>query len=468
MNAGNLPPYSSQHFPPPENSPQIKNQPVHEPTIKLNEDKLIQINSCELTDPLFLMMRQNNSATAEELYNRAKNRDFLTPVTKKTISLGYRFKNPKELEKETLFIDQKITQNGIYYEHGSSNPTKDETVLLELVKNEKQLLELINYWMALVRDPVRCFSYLKNCEEALKTDLQNLGFSIESEEPSFKYLMGGRCYFVPGPANPNRKKLPFDANDTIDSFLWKKMEIPLKINLEGSPVYVGGVDTLESNQFVASCHIPSEDPQIANLNLHGVYSHRLLFQILKESLKDHPKFKDFPPKQIPNLLICTRCSTLYGSKGTNLWVHLMDTGSDMYHAMGGDNSRETISLEEKNYSTSSRSPFIFNSLLLCFGSELGVPYLQRVLLEGFWSATDEMVERVAKMVGKQIEDQEIKDSLYLGTNAAHQCYSIFSVTDIAEGEVGTLSSEERINDAKYAQFPGQKSPFIKCHKSREQ
>ncbi len=52
----------------------------------------------------------------------------------------------------------------------------------------------------------------------------------------------------------------------------------------------------------------------------------------------------------------------------------------------------------ENFSYSSRSPFTINSLITCFGADLGVPNLQHYLLNSHWKEAAQMVEKAREII----------------------------------------------------------------------
>ena len=102
------------------------------------------------------------------------------------------------------------------------------------------------------------------------------------------------------------------------------------------------------------------------------------------------------------MLISANCTNLEGSSNFyTLWVQLMDTVGDM-DGLTTMNAFIPETLKEKNYTYSCTSPFVLHSLILCFGHKLDLPCLQRVLLEVFWSATDEMVRRIGNLAIQRV------------------------------------------------------------------
>ncbi|MBS0628012.1 MAG: hypothetical protein JSS09_07365, partial [Verrucomicrobia bacterium] len=57
-----------------------------------------------------------------------------------------------------------------------------------------------------------------------------------------------------------------------------------------------------------------------------------------------------------------------------------------------------------------RSPFVLNSLILCFGDKFGLPNLMHCMRDSFWKSSDKMIEEVKK---NPLNKTTPKKSIYL-------------------------------------------------------
>lgn len=360
-----------------------------------------------LTNPLFC---QDNY----ECYQQSMESEFFTPVAEKEITIQPHVSN------EARVANLTFTNSDIYYKEEGS-VSADEQQLLALLNDKNELANLLEYWTDLVRDPVRFLGYLSDLEEDLAVACD--------QSPPYCYLLEGKGYYAAGPARPDLERIQ-EPDQVLDAALLKKEQM-VSVNQEGSGRFVGPVDKVAGNYFVASNHLFCEDPQVSKLLLHGVHSHRLAVHVFRHSLKDYQPLKDFPLNQINNLLIAVKIN------GDALWDHLLDCVSDMNE------------FQPKSYSFSCRSPFVLNSLIICFGHRLNLPSLQKVLYAIQVEAMNEMIARESK---RALSDEE-RERLYLGILAAHQCGQ-YGFGDIGENYFAVLSSEERLKDPMYAPYPG--------------
>ena len=176
------------------------------------------------------------------------------------------------------------------------------------------------------------------------------------------------------------------------------------INTEGfTPKFVGLINRNKANKFVTDGHLFLEDAQVANLLLHSKYSHRLHHEIIRNaaaageidlSIGNNKKLSQ---RELLILLINT-------TSGSSLWDRLIDSLDDSLIPVKSKTSpQDPFSTHENSYSVenfsySSRSPFTLNSLITCFGADLGVPNLQHYLLNSHWKEAAQMVEKAREII----------------------------------------------------------------------
>ena len=203
---------------------------------------------------------------------------------------------------------------------------------------------------------------------------------------------------------------------------------------------MGAISENFANSFVKRLHLFKEDADVSTLLLHGKNSHRLFFQALCESLKGSP-YAHIEPAQILQLLI-----DVSAMSGGNLWMHLMDSLEDTITATESDSA-----LKYDNYRYSCRSPFVFNSLVLCFGHEFGLRNLRHCMLDSHWKESDKMVRRLLEK--RPLEKGVDSSCAYLAAIEA----MVFNKLGILGGFPFTLSSEEASLDHKYKVHPQSKA-----------
>ena len=178
------------------------------------------------------------------------------------------------------------------------------------------------------------------------------------------------------------------------------------INKEGfTPKFFGLINRNKANKFVTDGHLFSEDAQVANLLLHSKYSHILHHEVIRNaveageidlSIGDN---KTLSQRELLRLLINT-------SSVSSLWDRLIDSLDDSLIPVKSKTSpQDPFSTHENSYSVenfsySSRSPFTINSLITCFGADLGVPNLQHYLLNSHWKEAAQMVEKAREIIEK--------------------------------------------------------------------
>lgn len=342
--------------------------------------------------------------------------------------------------------DLKVLKNRIYYDK-PDNPTAEELQLVKLLEDKGALLELVKYWGAIIADPVLFFGYLRDLEQDVKRVMEAERLALPAK--LFRYVMAGKGTFVPGPREAALKPVA-NAEKLLSDVLLRR-EQGRGINRDGVPRYIGAITREISDDLVASGHVFEDDPLISKLLIHGTYSHRFDIDALAESLKDHPVLSHFPPRQILNLLLSVKRQD--NDQEISLWDYLIDNVTDM--CLNDDSSQKAY-LEPRNYATSCRSPIVLNAILLCFGKEIGLPYLQYLLLEIFWNAAEELKRNVLRRSAGTADDE----TLYLALFAAHQC-SKNGFSDIVNPMAGSLTSEERGADPKFHNFPGNPHGNIK-------
>jgi len=327
--------------------------------------------------------------------------------------------------------------------------TIDETRLncenVSFAISKQDAVNILNQCIKIVIDPFQVVALLKELDADLGAIMlkNNIQFT-ENDYPQF--LIAGQGNYVPGPP-------PYDYRPRHKQRLLNILLIANEkkggINQEGmAPKFVGYVDGNDADIFIASGHLFTEEKQVSRLLLHGSLSHRLMFNALLNAVKNRKLSlkcadgKMLTPDQLLELLVYSRFYPNYFSyfcrgEGYSLFSIIMDLTVDV---------KDSLKPDDDNFSC--RSPMVFNSLLLCFGKELGLPNLQHYLLDSHWKAAYEMVYRM-KSSGAFAKTPDSRLYTY--------CMEALSTTGTAPGDIGTKlpftleASAARLN-SKYQRF----------------
>lgn len=277
---------------------------------------------------------------------------------------------------------------------------------LSFAITRKEALNICRDILTLLRDPFEVMSLLQDLDNELAVRMRHEGLTCTAENQP-QYLLTGYAYYLPGPPPANYQ--PMSKKKILDRLLLER-EMSCGINREGyAAKFIGIVEASYSRPFVADGHLFTEDKQLSRILVHGSHTHRLLFDVICTAIK-HKKLtlkaggKDIAPAQLLELLV--KASVLdpfsRGKKEATMWILIMDNlieeaGCNYNHAQ---------------YQFKCRSPNAFNSLLLCFGADLGVPHLQQCLLDSHWKAVFKMVKRVQDAMPDELRAGIPADRLY--------------------------------------------------------
>ncbi|MBS0627875.1 MAG: hypothetical protein JSS09_06650, partial [Verrucomicrobia bacterium] len=336
-------------------------------------------------------------------------------------SLNYT-RNPPHVDKKDIVIHSKYPIKDLH----SINLTDCNLESMDI--SEKQAKELLLHFASLVSQPKKLLGLLKPIEEALSIELEKRGISF-TEDDNPKFLIEGKNIFMIGP--PKEEKRLKRKGRIIDEVLLKE-EQKIGLNLRGSPIFVGFVDSEKANPFVMGGNTFKEDVSVSRMILHGKNSHRLAILAFANSLKG-TEFEGISPRNILQLLIQAKIS------GHPAWAFLLDTNSNIPR-MSAPNS--------DFFDYNCRSPFVLNSLILCFGDKFGLPNLTHCMRDSFWKSTNKMIEEVQK----NLPNTEIsKASIYL--TIMLELVALGSLSDVGQIFSFTKSDTIAALDPKYIPHP---------------
>ncbi len=230
----------------------------------------------------------------------------------------------------------------------------------------------------ILKDPKLVAKHLKNLDDNLGKQMNSAGIEY-SDKDLPEYLIAGNHHFIAGP--PPKNYLPRKKGRLLDRILLEE-EMRSGINEEGyTAKFVGFVDKEKANDFVADGHIFAEDEHVGNLILHGKYSHRLIFEVIRDAVETGDldlKLRSGKKLNQKQLLEFLTKIPFQGEKDSNLWQFIMDNNFDLYRPYN------PLTPPHEDFTFSSLSPLTVKSLVTCFGKELDLPNLQHYLLDSHW------------------------------------------------------------------------------------
>ncbi len=275
-------------------------------------------------------------------------------------------------------------------------------------ENLDQLKEIFENIGRILQDPSQVFKYLKNLDSALGQRAQELGLELKNNKP--EYLICGAGNFVAGPWPENYQ--PLRKGKILHHELLKR-ENEAGLNLQGVPVFRGFVIHEEANKAVGDGNIFTEDEQVGRLILHGKYTHRLFFEIIREAekagdLKLEIDGRSLSQKQLLNAMISTwGTSSNHQASSWSLLIDFLRESEDRFD-YSSEFSIRSSGLNPHDYCFSSRSPLVLKSLLTCFGHE-EIPHLSSYLLDSHYKQIAQMVGKIKENSGSRLD--EVPDQL---------------------------------------------------------
>ena len=141
-----------------------------------------------------------------------------------------------------------------------------------------------------------------------------------------------------------------------------------------------------------------------NLLLHSKYSHRLHHEIIRNAVAAQEIDLSIGNNKILNQKELLTLLTTYTTNGSSIWDCLIDSLDDSLIPVRSAKSKEGLfsirenSYSVENFSYSSRSTFTINSLITCFGADLGLSHLQHYLLNSHWKEAAQMVAKAREII----------------------------------------------------------------------
>lgn len=277
------------------------------------------------------------------------------------------------------------------------NPFKHERMFVFRAKNLKKrkddidisdddLVALFNEILVVFRNPELVFRCLGGLEEDLSNELRENNVVLEKKQP--QYLVTGPGYYVPGVWPEDY--VPSVKNKLLEKVLLKR-EQATGLNVAGVGVFDGLVAGKEVGKFMRFGNMFKENVREGIFLLHGKNSHRLALEIIREAVR--LGFVD--SRGIDDGEVFRLLSGTFFSQGISgdfpAWVLAFDMVSDTsLVCRGGD------VFDDESYSFSACSPFVLNSLLLCFAQD-ELPNLNSYLLDAHYKYFAQRIAEVEKI-----------------------------------------------------------------------
>ena len=260
--------------------------------------------------------------------------------------------------------------------------------------DEKYLEKVQRNLLAFLRSPEKVASNLQYVDEEIATRMQTLGIVFDEGEIPQYLVLGDRCYMPGRPSDENY--VPKQKNRMIgNTLLFFERKYGLNLEEEGVFRFIGSVkgkDTVESLTS-GTGHTFNEDSQDILFSSHGKFTHRLqllaIFHAIEYGDLDLSVGGVNPsPRAVMNLLLKT---------SPNIWGLVLD-------------NIETEDIDTKKpLSLSPTDPFAFNSLITCFGKELGLPHLQSAMLDSYYKSMGVMIDKVKSNSKEDLNPWDIYD-----------------------------------------------------------
>ncbi|HHS8309541.1 TPA: hypothetical protein ACTUT5_001675 [Legionella anisa] len=319
-----------------------------------------------------------------------------------------------------------------------------ETLLNDLSSDE--IANIANQLISFAYDPLKVAHHLKDLDDALGKSMQESQILPSQEHTLPDSLIAGRGNYIPGPPPSTYK--PLKKGGMLNTLLLERENLR-DVNKNGFIVkFIGFVSSMIADRVVSSGQLFNENKQVNRVLLHGSYSHRLLLEAFAHAIeKGEIDLKLKSGKKLNFVQLLSVLVTVKTKNFHSLWEMAVDSIEDSERASNAP-------LDSRQFSFSCRSPFVLNSLLLCFGKELGLPNLQMYLLDSHYKAAYEMVLRSKEKMAKRERLDNYLQIDIPNERIYERCMEYFSTMTESYGEVGgmtpfTIDELDMLSDSRY-------------------
>jgi len=389
----------------------------------------------------------------------------------------------KPREEEIDILD-KIIEDDFFHPNDEITITRKEGIFPEITIEDDEIIRITNDVIKIFRNPHSIAKHLEHLEGELAKFSSDLDLELDQIEP--QYLIVGQGHYMPGP--PPNNYQPRKKFNKLDEILLDH-EKEEGINSAGkTPRFVGIIPSNTFYNFISKGNLFDEEEQTGRLIMHGKYSHRLAFEVIRQTVKSREL--DFELKsgetltqlqflKLINAVKIKKETSAHKKLGITtkdevLWVTMFDTVRDIDKATGGYSSSQKNYFEKTKYNPSCCSPMVFKSILTCFGKELNLPNLRGCLLDSHYKK----IEQMKICIKTQDIDYKLKDAaeddLY-----THLLISLSAANEYPAGAVYkdeytakqafpfSLTENEALMQPKYEVFDNNLNKKIKIKKPKK-
>lgn len=366
-------------------------------------------------------------------------------------------------------LDLKATQEEIEIDINAANssPVSQPLQVAQKIEieevmpfyaSDEKIIEIINRILEILRDPKEVLDLLQDLEEELKEKLKEEKVEISDNYP--EYLITGPGFYIPGPPKEGTKL--FKQNKILSEILLaheQERESKKKENV----FFLGRVNPKEAEKFIKKEGLFSEVVATSSLLLHGKEIHRLAFEVLMKAVEKEEVFTlpdnqgKLTQEQLRKMLMKVKVKYPKGGKTTTAlaWDFLIDGFDDWETYLDPAQDKRTALLDREKYTFSSRNPYNFQSILLCFADKK-LPILSTCLRNSTYKQGFKFVARLIEADKKD----DLKDVPY---NFIYKYLMIAMLTGenenlVFNNFVFNLSTLEE--DEKYEQYSEEHGAYI--------
>lgn len=362
------------------------------------------------------------------------------------------YKSADFFDKCAIEPNFKVDKEQITIQASKAPPptvTEDDLTIPDFLLNDltpDEIVKIANQLIAFAYDPLNVAHHLKDLDMVLGKLMEEQQILPSQQNSLPTYLIAGRGNYIPGAPPPDYQ--PLKKGRMLDTLLLERESLR-DVNKHGFIVkFIGFVSSMIADRIVSSGQLFNENKQVNRVLLHGSYTHRLLLEAFAHAIeKGEIDLNIKSEKKLNFVQLLHILVSVKAKSGQSLWEMGLDSVDDSQRSSNAP-------LDAKQFSFSCRSPFVFNSLLLCFGKELGLPNLQTYMLDSHYKAAYEMVLRSKEKMAKADKLPHYSEIDISNERIYERCMEYFSIMAESYGEVGgntpfTIDELAMLSDERY-------------------
>lgn len=332
--------------------------------------------------------------------NKGSFSQLITQIANKwAIKQAKKLNAQENLEEDKIIDINSQNLSTIYHPFQEAVEVQQDEVM-PFAASDEEIISIANKILEILRNPNEVFELLQSLEKDLKEELEKEKIVIPENSP--QYLITGPGFYIPGPPKEDVKLC---KQKKILSKLLLKREQKRGSKQQVNPVFVGIVKPKEAERFIRKEGLFSEAAGDGSLMLHGKEIHRLIFEVLMEAVKQGkiPGLSQEPGDLTQETLIkmfmkAKVKATKNGEDNfISMWDFLIDGFNEWGTYIDPKKEKRTSLLDQTKYTFSSRVPFNFQSILLCFADEK-LPTLSKYLRNSTYKQGFKFVASYLKMI----------------------------------------------------------------------